>query len=304
VTVSAKVQVEASFVLVDGVRVHYQRTGSGRPLLLIHGLVGSAKNWRHNITDLSNDVTVYAIDLLNMGESERVPGLDAGLEAIADRVAACMDVLGLSEADVAGHSHGGAVSMMLAIRHPRRVRKLILFAPANPFCNLGHQLIRFYKSRPGSWLARQIPSMPKFLKATALGRMYGDPARVASDALEGYTAGLATPGTIDHVLQIVRRWHEDMSLLQAALGRLTNTPTLLIWGDQDRAVGLQSGQELQQVLPQSKLLVIPGAGHIAFEEMPEVCNDAMREWLATPLPEAPAFAMRYSSETLRRLKAV
>ena len=113
---------------------------------LLHGLVGSAKNWRRNISFLSRHSTVYAVDLFNMGESERVPGLDAGLEATADRVAACMDALGLDEADIAAHSHGGAVAMMFAARHPDRVRRLILFAPANPFCDLGNQLIRFYQT--------------------------------------------------------------------------------------------------------------------------------------------------------------
>src|SRR6202453_2433255 len=114
-------------------KVHYQRAGSGRPLLLLHGLVGSAKNWRRNIDFLSQDSDVYAIDLFNMGESERVPGLDAGLEATADRLATYMDAIGLDEADIAAHSHGGSVAMMLAARHPERVGRLILFAPANPF---------------------------------------------------------------------------------------------------------------------------------------------------------------------------
>lgn len=284
--------------------MHYQRAGAGPPLLLIHGLVGSAKNWRRNIAELARDANVHAIDLLNMGESDRVPGLDPGLGAIADRVAACMDALGIAEADIAGHSHGGAVAMMLAARHPRRVRKLILFAPANPFCNLGRQLIRFYTTRPGFWLARQIPSLPRFLKLTALGRMYGDPARIVTGTLEGYTAGLATPGTVEYVLQIVHGWYIDMSLLRSALTGLVVHPTLLIWGDRDRAVGLSSAHQLQQLLPKSRLMVIPGAGHIAFEEMPEICNQAMRDWLLAPLPEARALALRYSSESLRHLKAV
>src|ERR1700679_2206351 len=123
--------LEEAFVLVDGVKVHYQRAGTGRPLLLLHGLVGSAKNWRQNISFLSRDSNVYAVDLCNMGKSDRVPGLDAGLEATADRLAAFMDAVGLEEADIAGHSHGGAVAIMFAARHPDRLRRLILFAPAN-----------------------------------------------------------------------------------------------------------------------------------------------------------------------------
>jgi 4,5:9,10-diseco-3-hydroxy-5,9,17-trioxoandrosta-1(10),2-diene-4-oate hydrolase len=277
-------EIEDGFVLVGGVKIHYERAGTGRPLLLLHGLVGSAKNWRQNISFLASDSQVYAVDLFNMGESERVPGLDAGLEATADRVVGCMDALGLDEADVAGHSHGGAVAMMLAARHAHRIRRLILFAPANPFCDLGNQLIRFYQTRFGVWLARQIPFFPRMLKSTALSRMYGDPSRVTDDALEGYTTGLHVPGTIDHVLQIIRRWSADMGLLRSVLSKLAGKPTLLIWGDRDRAVGLSSGRQLQRILPLSSLIVIPGAGHIPFEEQPDVCNRAMRDWLASTPP--------------------
>lgn len=282
-------EIIESFVSVAGVNVHYQCAGSGHPLLLLHGLVGSANNWQRNISFLAQDASVYAIDLFNMGKSDRVPGLDAGLEATADRIAAFMDELGLDEADIGAHSHGGAVAMMLAARHPRRVRSLILFAPANPFCDLGKQLIYFYQTRFGCWFARQIPHLPRMLKATALSRMYGDPSRVADGALEGYIAGLHVPGTIDHVLQIVRRWSADMNLLRSVLAKLSK-PTLLIWGDRDRAVGLSSGRQLEQMLPQSSFVVIHGAGHIAFEEMPELCNQTMRDWLLNKLPAAKSAA--------------
>jgi pimeloyl-ACP methyl ester carboxylesterase len=218
-----------------------------------------------------------------MGKSQRVPGLNAGLEATADRLAACMDALGLDEADIAAHSHGGSVAMMFAARHPDRVGRLILFAPANPFCDLGNQLIRFYQTRFGTWFARQIPGLPRKLKATALSRMYGDPKRVAQGSLEGYTEGLHIPGTVDHVLEVVRHWYDDMGLLRSALTRLAAKPTLLIWGDRDRAVGLNSARELQRMLPQSSLLVLPGVGHIPFEEMPDACNQAMRDWLLNPV---------------------
>jgi 4,5:9,10-diseco-3-hydroxy-5,9,17-trioxoandrosta-1(10),2-diene-4-oate hydrolase len=274
-------RIEETFVLVDGKKIHFQHAGAGRPLLLIHGLVGSAKNWRQNIRFLAHDSSVYALDLFNMGESERIPGLDAGLEATADRLAACMNALGIDQADIAAHSHGGAIAMMFAARHPDRVRRLILFAPANPFCDLGNQLIRFYQTRCGVWFARHIPFLPRMLKATALSRMYGDPSRVSLDALDGYTEGLHVPGTMEHVLQIVQRWFVDMGLLRSALPDLASKPTLLIWGDRDRAVGLNSARELQQILRQSSLLILPGVGHIPFEEIPDVCNQAMRDWLRT-----------------------
>lgn len=132
------------------------------------------------------------------------------------------------------------------------------------------------------WLARQIPWLPRQLKATALSRMYGNPARVANDALDGYTAGLHVPGTIDHVLSIVSGWSSDMRKLREVLSGLAEKPTLLIWGDRDRAVGLKSAERLQRKLRRSSLLILPGVGHIAFEEMPDACNGAMSDWLSGP----------------------
>ncbi|WP_263385324.1 alpha/beta fold hydrolase [Granulicella arctica] len=272
--------IEDLFVSTNGMRVHLQRSGEGAPLLLLHGLVGSARNWQQNINFLAQHATVYAVDLFNMGESERVAGLDAGLEATADGLAGLMDALGIAQADVSGHSHGGAVAMMLAARHPERVRKLILFAPANPFCDFGHQLIRFYQKPIGRWFARQVPMLPRRLKATALSRMYGDPSRVVDGTLEGYITGLKIPGTMDHILAILRSWFDDMRALRLVLGGLAEKPTLLIWGDLDRTVGLPSAHRLQEILMRSKLLVFPGVGHIAFAEMPDECNRAMRDWLA------------------------
>jgi 4,5:9,10-diseco-3-hydroxy-5,9,17-trioxoandrosta-1(10),2-diene-4-oate hydrolase len=296
--------VEDLFIQVDGARIHYKKAGSGPPLVLIHGLVGSAKNWHRNIGELAYDATVYAIDLLNMGESDRVPGLDASLKATADIIARWMEVVGIERAHVAAVSHGGALAMMLAVRHPQRVGKLILFAPANPFCTLGHQLIRFYTSRPGSFIARVAPFLPRFISMIALGRMYGDPRRATLESLQGYTAGLVHPGTVEHILAIVRRWHKDMAYLRSVLPQLASRSMLLVWGDRDRAVGLDSARQLERILPHSHLVVVRGAGHLAFEEMPEICNHAMREWLAYGEQPAQSVTIRYSNEPLRQLKMI
>ena len=251
-----------SSVLVDGVRVHYCRLGRGPALVMVHGLVGSAKNWEQNIEQLARVRTVYALDLVNMGESDRVVGLDASLEATADRLARAMEELGLESADIAGHSHGGAIGLMLAARHPEKVRKLVLFAPANPYCDLGRGLIGFYNSRPGSWFARRIPALPRFCKRIAHRRMYGDRTMVTERALEGYIESL-DPEAIEHVLRIVGRWWVDMAALRERLNELRGLPVLLIWGDKDFAVGLHSGELLAKRL-NARLLVLPGVGHLPF----------------------------------------
>ena len=270
-------EIEESTVLVEGMRLFYCKAGHGPALVLVHGLVGSSKNWERNIQFLARFRTVYALDLANMGASDRVAGIDPGLEATADRLAAAMDALGIKRADIAGHSHGGAISMMLAARHPEKVRRLVLFAPANPFCDFCRPLIRFYQTRLGVAFAYLVPRLPRALHKTALSRMYGDPKRVHEGALEGYTNGM-NAGTVGHILGIVRSWTDDMKALGEVLGAVATLPTLLIWGERDRAVGVRSGEQLAKLLG-ARLMVIPGVGHLPFAETPEVCNKAVREWL-------------------------
>lgn len=272
-------EIEESKLEVAGARMHFLRAGAGRPVVLIHGLVGSSSNWRRNISVLARRRTVYALDMVNMGESDRVAGLDAGLEATADRVAAFLDAAGIGRADIAGHSHGGAVAMMLAARHPEWVRSLVLFAPANPYSDLGDNLVRIYSTPLGAWMAETVPCLPAWVQQVGLGRMYGDPARIVDGCLAGYMDGLRVPGTVRHILAIVRRWFADMDKLQAALPEISEVPTLLVWGDRDRAVDMRSAAELQQVLRGAELRVVRGGGHVVFEEFPDEANALMVEWL-------------------------
>jgi pimeloyl-ACP methyl ester carboxylesterase len=275
---------EEAFVDVAGVRVHYLHAGSGRPMLLIHGLVGSSADWRNNIAALAGRASVYAIDLLNMGKSQRVGGLDAGLKATAKRIVKIMDALGLAEADIVAHSHGGAVALMLAARHPRRVRRLILFAPANPYNRSSDPVVRLFSSRWGGLLAWLLPYLPIAIQRRALGGMYGGAARVVERNLREIADCLRSPGSLRHVLCITRGWFVEEAKLKAALRRVRRVPTLLVWGDCDCTVSLSSGIKLNRKLCASELIVVPGGGHSVFEGAPEQANRIVLEWLSRPAP--------------------
>lgn len=272
--------MQSGAVLVDGVRCHYLQAGpeAGPALVLVHGLIGSAQTWELNLESLGLARTVYALDLANMGESESVPGLDASMAAEAGRIVGWMDALGIADADFAGHSHGGSVVMMLAALYPERVRTMVLFAPANPFCGASRRLIAFYNSRAGTWCARRIPLMPRSVHHWAHKRVYGDKTKATPAALTAYTSAL-NGASIEHVLRIVRRWNRDMAALRGRLAEVAKKPTLLVWGEVDPAVSVASAETLRAALG-ARLVVLPGVGHIPFAEMPEECNRLMGEWLA------------------------
>ena len=267
------------FVRVQGARMRCLVTGDGPCMLLLHGLLGTADAWGPATQRLAASSTVYAPDALGIGGSDRVPNLDVSLTATAERLIELMDSKGIAQADIVGTSHGGSVALMLASLHPERVRSLVLHAPANPFSDVADPLIRFYRTALGRWFAGRLPTVPASVQSLALGRMYGDARRIRSGSLERYIASLRIPGTVSYLLRILDRWEMDMAALQAALPGVRRVPTLLLWGDRDRAVSLRSGERLLEYFDRASLLVIPGAGHLPHEEVPVAFAGAIGSFL-------------------------
>ena len=273
------VQTKKYWVPVAGHQMHCLQAGTGPELILLHGLLGTASAWEPIFAPLAQHSTIYAIDALGMGESERVPGVDASLEAQASRVIAFMDQAEIPAADFLATSHGGAVALTLAAGYPERVRRLLLHAPANPFSRMGDPLIEFYLSRMGTWFANRVPNLPEPMQALALGRMYGDPAKLRPGSLAKYIGSLRIPGTVTYVLSMLKRWNDDMRWLETRLPRLRQFSALLLWGDRDRAVPVQSGRLLEHCFASSDFVVLPGMGHVPYEECPEAFADAVNSFL-------------------------
>lgn len=293
---SLQPEYEEAFVDAAGARLHYLHAGTGTPMFLIHGLIGSSANWRSNINALAQNASVYAVDLLNMGKSQRIEGLDASLRATANRIVAVMDSLGLAQADLVGHSYGGAIALMLAALHPKRVRRLILFAPANPYNHSSDLVVRIYSTTWGKSVARMLPYLPAPIQRIVLGQRYGGRDHIVDSCVRQIVDGLRCPCTLRHVLSVVRCWFTEMSRLEAVLRRVPRIPTLLVWGDRDCRVSLESGVRLHDKLRSSELAVLPG-GHSVFEQSPDECNRIMLEWLDRH--RLPATASGKSASRLR-----
>jgi 4,5:9,10-diseco-3-hydroxy-5,9,17-trioxoandrosta-1(10),2-diene-4-oate hydrolase len=274
-----RIQIEKHWVQVDGHRMHCLKAGLGPDLILLHGLLGTASAWDPAIPGLAEESTVYAVDALGIGESDRVSGMDATLEAQAGRLVVFMDQSGIRSADFLATSHGGAVALTLAARYPGRVKNLVLHAPANPYSQLGDPLINFYLSGLGIWFAHRIAILPEPMQALALGRMYGDPHQLRDGSLGKYIGSLRVPGTVNYVLSILGTWFADMTKLKTDLEHVRQFPTLLLWGDRDRAVSIESGQELRRCFDRVEFQVLPGAGHLPYEECPETLSRFVNSFL-------------------------
>jgi pimeloyl-ACP methyl ester carboxylesterase len=280
--------VEELFTTVEGSRMRYLRAGSGPPLVLVHGLMGYSFSWRFTIPALSRYATVYAVDMLGTGFSDRPAGLDCRLRSLAERLLRFLEAVGISSFDLLGTSHGGAVAMMAAAlcseNHPLHLRKLILVAPVNPWSAHGRRLAPFFGSRLGSTLFLCTIHGLHWTFPYWLARMYGDAKRIPPGTLEGYAAPISVPGSFAYGLGIVRHWTEDLRELESVIPNLTGLRTLLIWGTADPAVYVQSAEKLRVHFKECELVTYPGVGHLPYEETPEQFNATLVAYLTRELP--------------------
>ena len=231
---SQAMQIEKLTAEINGEQIHYSRAGAGRPLLLLHGLLGGSFCWRRNMEAFSLQHTVFAIDLPGHGENDAPCHLDCSMPAQAGRISSLLERLKLEEVDVVGCSWGGAVAMPLAAQSAK-VRSLVLAAPVNPWSTLGSGRIRFLNGRIGEALLRMVWPVSRPLYRTALARMYGDPRRLSAGTVEGYRSQVMRPGRVNNILNTLRSWEKDVNALRAAIPRI-KARSLLIWGTRDSAV--------------------------------------------------------------------
>ncbi len=267
--------------------MRYLKAGSGRALILIHGLLAYSFSWRFVLPALAQCSTVYAVDNLGAGFSPSVPGMDCTMAGTADRLLQLADGLGLHEFDLLGTSHGGAVAIMAAARCAERgdarLGRLILVAPANPWSPHGRSLAPAIGSPLGTIIFRNTIARWRFLDAFWLRRMFGDSTKIPADSLEGYQRPARENQSWEHGLRIVATWTSDMEKLEAAIPKIAHYPTLLMWGTHDRIVYLSSAEPLQRSFHHARLVTFEGVGHLPYEECPAEFNRALVEFLCEPM---------------------
>lgn len=214
---------------VDGLAVRFERRGQGPAMVLVHGLLGYSFSWRRVLDVFSQQREVFAVDMPGSGFSQCSPALEAHLSAAAERLCRVLDALGVSSCDLVGSSYGGATSLLLAAKHPKRVRTLILVSPANPWSRIGGKRLALLSTPAIGSVFPAIARAVRPLHRISVRRMYGDPRRVSSETLKGYSLPLMRKGVFEHAVRITRNWRSDMRELEAALPIVSTIPTLLIW---------------------------------------------------------------------------
>jgi pimeloyl-ACP methyl ester carboxylesterase len=246
---------------IQGISTRCRTVGSGPEVLVLHGWGASIEAVQSIVTGLSAVCTVHAPDLPGHGETGRPPQ-PWGAQEYADWTRALIAGLGLERTSIVAHSHGGRTAIVLAVRHPEVVDKLVLVDSAG---------IR--APRTVTWY-RKV-AMAKFAKHVL--RHLGRPGRRLAERLVGRSASddyaAADPAMRATFVKLV---NTDLTALLPEI----RAPTLLIWGDQDHATPVSDGETMERLIPDAGLVVFEGAGHFAYADQAQRFNRVAAHFLA------------------------
>jgi len=275
---------DSQFVDVDGLSVHYKVAGQGEPtVVLLHGFAASVFSWRKVMEPLGEAGTVVAFDRPAFGLTERpMPGEwgeenPYSPEAQADLTVALMDELGVEKAVLVGHSAGGAVALLTALRYPERVEALVLEDAAvyedagtpewmRPFLRLP------LMDRFGPLLVRSITLWGE----AGIRAAWSDPDKITVELISGYKKPLQAENWDRALWELVVASHP-----LGLEGRVpeVSAPALVITGEDDHIVPARNSERLAADLPASELVVIPDCGHVPHEERPAEFLEAVTGFL-------------------------
>ena len=279
---------DSLFLDVDGLQVHYKIVGKdGQTIILLHGFAASVFSWRKVREPLSEVGTVIAFDRPAFGLTERpMPGEWSGEnpyspEAQADLTVALMDRLGVEKAVLLGHSAGGTIALLTALRHPGRVEALVLEDAAVYEHGAAPDWMRpiLHTSatrRVGPLLVRNITLWGETIIRTA----WDDPDKITVELISGYKKPLQAENWDRALWEYVLASHPLG--LEERLSEIS-VPTLVITGELDRFVPARNSERLVAELPNAQLVVIPDCGHVPHEESSALFVGAVTEF-AVNLP--------------------
>jgi len=262
--------------------LHVEEHGSGgRPLVLVHGFGGNSYTWRYWVPRLGDSHRVLLVDLKGHGASpkpydDRYSPFDQ-----ADLLARTIRARELEDVTLIGHSLGGGVVLATALRlldsEPDRLRSLVLVSAATRPQEIPRYIGWARKPVLGHLFLRLVP--PRTLMRWALRSIVHDPSTVSREQIEAYAEPILSwkdrRALLKGARQIVPEGADEVVARYPSIDR----PTLLLWGRDDPVVPVELGRDLEKTLPDARLEILDGCGHLPQEEQPERSLEIVRRFL-------------------------
>lgn len=251
-------------------KLNFRKTGTGEPLIILHGLFGSADNWFSIAKELEKDYTLYLIDQRNHGDSPHSE--EWNYQLMAADLKELMDDQGIESAYLMGHSMGGKTAMAFALQIPEKVKKLIVADISPRYYPLHHQEIL------------------KGLNAIPVGQIKS--RKEADDILAKYVSNI---GIRQFLLKSLGRneaggfeWKVNLKVITEKIeivgdeinsDRPFENPTLFMGGENSDYIQESDKADISMLFPNSNIIYIKNAGHWLHAEQPGAVIETVRAFL-------------------------
>ena len=250
-------------------KLNFKKIGSGPPLVILHGLFGSADNWYSISKEIDTEFTIYLIDQRNHGDSPHSDEWD--YQVMAEDLLEVLDEEGLEKVYLMGHSMGGKTAMTFAVNHPERVEKLIVADISPRHYPVHHELIlkglqsidlNKIKTRKEAddALSQYIPEIG--IRQFLLKNL----ARTS----EGFSWKINLPIIVEKIEEVGEELEEDSKY---------KGPTLFLAGEKSDYIQQKDLPSILAHFPEYDLITIPKAGHWLHAEQPKAVVEEIRRFL-------------------------
>lgn len=279
---------QEDYIITNGVKLHYVTQGEGKLMLMLHGFPEFWYSWRHQIPEFASDYKVVAVDLRGYNDSDKPKDVLAyQISELVNDIKGVIQGLGYESCILVGHDWGGMIAWYVAYTYPQLVDQLIVMNIPHPakfaeaLRNNPQQLLR-------SWYIFffQLPLLPELLFqwddyrliTSSFIDMAIDKRAFSESDLNAYKDAAAKRGAMTAMLNYYRNVFQE--IFKQHRWDVLQIPTLMIWGENDTALGKELTYNTKDYMPDLQIRYIPNCSHWVQQEQPQLVNQYMREFLA------------------------
>jgi pimeloyl-ACP methyl ester carboxylesterase len=267
-------------ILIAGVKIHFVEMGQGPPLLFLHGLGGSWKDWTANLQSFRPSYQVMAIDFPGFGDSDK-PEVDYSIEWLTVVVERFLQERKLNQVNIVGHSMGALVALNLAARPDSRAKTLMIIDAVGIGDKaefLSHALTKRIMGSDSRWESIEEVLKDEF-KSMIESFIKGQKPKTSKEFFESVPKSPFTGRPLLPMTPAVQMSASIMDFDVLPKLSLIRQPTLILWGAKDPIAPPQGASLLKSKIPQATLMMLEGCGHSPMQEQPGRFNQKVWNFL-------------------------
>lgn len=275
-------QPNSKFIQWKGAEIHYVESGSGFPILMIHGFGGSHRDFQHLDTLFSNKYRVIRVDMPGFGLSQFPYAYHDTLvfkHVYNEYFNFIIDTLKLDSFYVMGNSLGGMMAWNLALEQPNKVKKMVLLNSA------GYEMNKVMKTANASRFKNPIMKLilkkgiPKYMTAKGISRVFYEKTTLTEEKIDRVNDFWNTAGNLKHIMNMAN----SKEIIDESKIKKVTVPTLIIWGKEDLIVQAKYAERFHNDIPNSQLIIYEKCGHVPMSEVPQKVHDDVSKFFNNPI---------------------